>query len=280
MAEDMIEKELGLQSSGRRLLEGDKVSIPSMSKSSTKRNRHNCTTYVLVIAYIPLLLLYALLASKYVPLNRSEHAIDLNLFPSLAKSWPVQTESKIYKLKVVDSNFTGRPGPAIDQAWHDLLEGSSSITSTVMPKANTLSPGATFRVSKEDLDFYNITSIPLADGSGYATETFMTHELHCLKLVRKWKYKEFYYARELEHQGPALAELDRHVDHCIETLRQGIMCRSDVSLVTYSYIRGTRNVTARTWGHHQCVKYESLANWIKARAVDIFREGVLVPPDE
>ena len=83
-------------------------------------------------------------------------------------------------------------------------------------------------MSKEDLDFYNVTSIPLADGSGYATETFMTHELHCLvafslptlmhpllinrqKLIRKWKYKEFYYARELEGQGPALAELDRHV---------------------------------------------------------------------
>lgn len=38
----------------------------------------------------------------------------------------------------------------------------------------------TFRVSKRDLDFYNVTSLPLADGSGYASATFVSHELHCL----------------------------------------------------------------------------------------------------
>lgn len=74
----------------------------------------------------------------------------------------MRTEKKIYKLRVVDSNFTGKPEPVIDEAWHELLEG------------------VTFRVSKRDLDYYNVTSLPLADGSGYASETFMTHELHCL----------------------------------------------------------------------------------------------------
>ena len=70
------------------------------------------------------------------------------------------------------------------------------------------------------------------------------------------------------------------IDHCIETLRQGIMCRGDVSLATYSYIKGTKNVTARTWGHHQCIDYDSLMAWVKERAVDIFQEGALMPPDQ
>ena len=69
-------------------------------------------------------------------------------------------------------------------------------------------------------------------------------------------------------------------DHCIETLRQGIMCRGDVSLATYSYVKGTSSVTARTWGHHQCLDFDSLTSWIKARSVDIFQEGVLFPPEE
>jgi hypothetical protein len=38
----------------------------------------------------------------------------------------------------------------------------------------------TIRVAKEDLSYYNVTSLPLKDGSGFASEIFMTHELHCL----------------------------------------------------------------------------------------------------
>lgn len=36
------------------------------------------------------------------------------------------------------------------------------------------------RVSLSDLQYYNLTSIPLADGSGYAAELGVFHELHCL----------------------------------------------------------------------------------------------------
>jgi hypothetical protein len=38
----------------------------------------------------------------------------------------------------------------------------------------------TIWVTKKDLEFYNVTSLPLANGSGFASEIFMTHELHCL----------------------------------------------------------------------------------------------------
>ena len=33
---------------------------------------------------------------------------------------------------------------------------------------------------KQDLDFYNVSSIAMADGSGYAAELGVHHELHCL----------------------------------------------------------------------------------------------------
>ena len=36
------------------------------------------------------------------------------------------------------------------------------------------------RVSRADLAYYNLTSVPLADGSGYAAELGVHHELHCL----------------------------------------------------------------------------------------------------
>jgi len=71
------------------------------------------------------------------------------------------------------------------------------------------------------------------------------------------------------------------IDHCIETLRQGIMCRGDVSLGTYTYLSGGgHDITARNWASHQCVDFDALMAWAKARAVDIFADGVLVKPED
>ena len=35
-------------------------------------------------------------------------------------------------------------------------------------------------VSREDLEYYNVSSVPLADRSGYAAILGVQHELHCL----------------------------------------------------------------------------------------------------
>ena len=58
------------------------------------------------------------------------------------------------------------------------------------------------------------------------------------------------------------------------------MCRGDVSLATYTYLKGTSDVTARTWGKHQCVDYDALSAWTKERAVDMFEEGILAKPGD
>ncbi|CEJ87240.1 hypothetical protein VHEMI04349 [[Torrubiella] hemipterigena] len=183
-----------------------------------------------------------------------------DLFPSIAKANVFHGDSRPFSLTVAGTVFAGEPSPELDAAWRDLLDNT------------------TIRVSKEDLDYYNVTSLPFADGSGYASEIFMTHELHCLKKIRQWVYKEHYF----EHvQGFARNELARHINHCIETLRQGIMCRGDVSLATYTYLGNAsyvKGVTARTWGTHQCANFDAIMKWNRENAVDIFAPGVLIDP--
>jgi hypothetical protein len=58
------------------------------------------------------------------------------------------------------------------------------------------------------------------------------------------------------------------------------MCRGDVSLGTYTYLSGGSDVTARSWGNHQCIDFDALISWTKERAVEIFEDGVLVKPEE
>jgi len=129
-----------------------------------------------------------------------------------------------------------------------------------------------------------------ADGDLYMSSR------HAQKKIRQWIYKESYFQ---DVQGLARNELERHIskyprcqlsftcltdriqDHCIETLRQGIMCRGDVSLGTYTYLSGGGNdVTARSWASHQCVDFDALMEWTKARSIDIFAEGALVKPED
>lgn len=215
-------------------------------------------TYMLTAAYILLTILYIILWIDYSKLRSRTNEWKPNLFPSLTHSTAFRKDSRIFPLTVAGTPFAGDPSPELDQAWHDLLEDT------------------TIRVAKEDLDYYNVTSLPLADGSGFASEIFMTHELHCLKKVRQWIYKETYFS---DIHGFARNELKRHVDHCIETLRQGIMCRGDVSLATYTYFQGSTDVTARTWGKHECVDFGALYSWARERAVDIFQDGVLARPE-
>ena len=76
-------------------------------------------------------------------------------------------------------------------------------------------------MSAADLEYFNLSSIPLADGSGFAAELGVHHELHCLvcrfpspilrfttwgivpnsweqKKIRHWIYREYYLAEESE----------------------------------------------------------------------------------
>lgn len=58
------------------------------------------------------------------------------------------------------------------------------------------------------------------------------------------------------------------------------MCRGDVSLGTYTYLSGGRDVTARSWSSHQCIDFDALIAWTKERAIDIFEDGALVKPED
>ena len=49
---------------------------------------------------------------------------------STAKNLAGTNRKEIYKLRVIDSNFTGKPEDIIDRSWHNLLQGDFRIVST------------------------------------------------------------------------------------------------------------------------------------------------------
>lgn len=88
--------------------------------------------------------------------------------------------------------------------------------------------------------------VRLPDGSGYLGTLNVYHELHCVvnylfltlqtlnMLILKqeqmyhWLYKETY----LPNMTPGeYRDQVGHLEHCLEALREGVMCNADVSII-------------------------------------------------
>lgn len=91
----------------------------------------------------------------------------------------------------VDNPFAGEPRPELDQAWHDLLEGTF------------------VGVSASDFAKVNATSVPIDGTDTYLAQLGVFHELHCLKKIKQFVNWEYYhpnstkeeYAVQAEHMG-------------------------------------------------------------------------------
>ncbi|MCJ1446153.1 MAG: hypothetical protein MMC23_006658 [Stictis urceolatum] len=197
-------------------------------------------------------------------------------------------EHRPLSVKIHDNQFAGLPRPELDAAWHELFESGWFVLqlSALDPErySSLNRPPLTarvgldnnIRVSKSDLDFHNVTSLPLADGSGYASQLGVFHELHCLKKIRQWIYRDYYLTDE---SSADLIEGEAHIHHCIEMLRESILCCGDTTLSSFEYIAGApSHLTVVAKGERSCVNWKELRAWNDRRAIDAFEPGVLEGP--
>ncbi|KAI0016888.1 hypothetical protein F4780DRAFT_757603 [Xylariomycetidae sp. FL0641] len=172
-----------------------------------------------------------------------------------AVEWSVQ------KLKMgegKEGDFIGQPRPILEQSWDSLLAPMN------------------VRLGREDIVAFDRQDVAaaLSDGSGYAGTLNVFHELHCVRFLHKYVWKEHYWPDSDEHQRENEKE---HADHCIETLRLASICHGDVGMVIYSWtpdsIKPGANGTA-----HQCVDWPKIDHWARDRALDMYSPGLLVHP--
>lgn len=81
---------------------------------------------------------------------------------------------------------------------------------------------------------------------GYPVDMEAMHQLHCLNLLRKGQFynHEYYASPEHVHQRPSWAfrdpeeNLKGHINHCIDALRERIMCAADDEVLPYYWRDG------------------------------------------
>lgn len=145
--------------------------------------------------------------------------------------------------------YEGKPSDTNNAAWQRLLQVG----------VVAISRGESDRL-------VNGTAAAPRSPNKYMVELEMFHQLHCLKWVRDQLW-------ELEGEASGAQRLDKnpqrmdHSDHCIDYLRQVIMCHGDMTPITFEWNAEINNYLAHHSTEHQCRNFERIFDWAKRRAV-------------
>lgn len=181
---------------------------------------------------------------------------------------------------VADSIFAQDPSPEVDDAWHNLID-SEYASSIVLVRNMLTCPDINLRILPHEMEKLGYDSLEFQDGSGFLGTMAVYHELHCLKRIRWWFYRDHYWpnmtaAEELEHYT--------HAGHCLELMRQASMCRADTTVIPFKWLHsgiGPHGVepTTQDGMHHQCAEWGPIERWARERRVDLFDPDLLLWPE-
>lgn len=110
--------------------------------------------------------------------------------------------------------------------------------------------------------FYLRPGIKTSGGQQYDISVF--HQLHCLKYVRTYLYEVLQIAQHgpsTEGERTFVNLPDDHVSHCLDYIRQGVMCSADMTVEWPREERGGPSSAVDGWGvGHQCKSWVSGAD--------------------
>ncbi|KAG2129547.1 uncharacterized protein EDB93DRAFT_1332252 [Suillus bovinus] len=160
------------------------------------------------------------------------------------------------------SIYRGPPSPEIDAAWNRI---GRDVLPTRMSLEEILKAG--------EIDSPSKVKYPAEFGGGFMVSMEAPHQLHCLNFLRKSTWPEYYEPMDISFQdAPEVVRM--HLDHCIEMIRQNIMCNADVTTITWYWVEGHKIPYPNFNTRHQCRDYEKILDWAVEHAVHVPEEVV------
>ncbi|ROW05056.1 hypothetical protein VSDG_00637 [Cytospora chrysosperma] len=154
----------------------------------------------------------------------------------------------------LETKYTGEPRPEVEEAWGHLFKNYN------------------LRFTAEEMRKLNRTDNPieLRNGGGYFGQLSAYHHLHCLSMLRKVLWHDMY--------NVSIPDLRSHADHCINDIRQSLMCHADLSVVTFWWHPEMRKPMPNFHIDQTCVNWDALDAWASKRSFSIFDQKTLVHP--
>ncbi|VUC21311.1 unnamed protein product, partial [Clonostachys rosea] len=180
----------------------------------------------------------------------------------LLQDVPITYESHTFDGSFMNENIYRQQGsPEVDAAWDAL---GVNYRAGIISKEDGLASGL-------DSSF-----VQRADkyGGGFLVNVEGMHHLHCLNLLRKSLYFNYEHYKLLGHHAFKNEEpiLRRHVTHCLDTIRQVMMCNVDTAVLGQVWADPNKPTAFPDFNtKHVCKNYESVRKWA---------EGIQAPPHD
>ncbi|KXX74311.1 hypothetical protein MMYC01_209346 [Madurella mycetomatis] len=143
-------------------------------------------------------------------------------------------------------------------------------------KVNDPGAGSNIKLHPHEMLKLNETSLKMKDGLGSLAVLGVYHELHCVKRLRKWFYRECYYPNQTDLE---FNQRMTHAEHCLQFLRQAAMCHGDIAVTSFKWLHDAEGhvieTTTKEGALHRCVKWDNLRAWARSRRVDLFDPNLL-----
>ncbi|KAL4982440.1 hypothetical protein BDW68DRAFT_195347 [Aspergillus falconensis] len=162
-----------------------------------------------------------------------------------------------YKTQTFSSGFgdertpyMGPPTDAYDEAWEDLYNYGI------------------IKIPKSDAAQLVNYTLPLASNPDeYVVEIDVFHQLHCLHHLHKkaWGYEMGVNTSNSDE----VSAFWQHLDHCSESLRQSLMCSSDVSTIHWVWSGKHHRWQADGRVAHTCRDFAAIRDWAFERTAGV-----------
>ncbi|KAJ5115619.1 hypothetical protein N7448_011386 [Penicillium atrosanguineum] len=187
----------------------------------------------------------------------------LQQFEKRRFTYPVRDDSHGHLYTPMDPNdlqFAGLPTEQIDKNWKDLIAGRYFRLED-----------SEIELLSQDPDSPALTKMSSNDRiaeEGFYGGPDVLHSLHCLNAIRKHLDRD-YYAGSMTIP-PEYRRL--HVDHCVDHLRQALLCHGDLTPVTMKPVVANTSLPypvtfylGQTEREHTCRSAEAIRNWVTER---------------
>ncbi|KAG2032724.1 hypothetical protein BDR03DRAFT_969352 [Suillus americanus] len=156
------------------------------------------------------------------------------------------------------SVYRGSPSPEIDAAWDRISRDARLVRMTLEQLLRT-----------GEKPSPSTARYPDEYGGGYMANVEVIHQLHCIDMLRRASWGD--HDNSLGHGSHESHDSfwRIHLDHCIEMLRQNIMCRGDVTMLTYDWVEGVKDPFPNFNVPHRCRNFEKILNWVDEHRVFI-----------
>ncbi|KAF7422778.1 hypothetical protein PC9H_010937 [Pleurotus ostreatus] len=137
------------------------------------------------------------------------------------------------------SLFQAPPSKELDQRWRDLYSLGMS------------------RISRYEAAKLPNATVPIPGDEGhYIVELDVFHQLRCLDRIRQTIYSDHYPDARI-----SLGDNQQYASHCIDSIRQSLMCSSDVSLLVWQWDEATQQSRIRNDVVHRCRDFDNVKGW-------------------